>query len=167
MIPSESAVFERQIDRLNEVIDRLDQINCKLKQENQRLERENAEQRNVLESIIRHGRFLCCLHCVYYENETGLCIHHGFRVLDPVLKPGDRVIMTNRYPVPEKNKDKVFTVISEPWDLCGTMVVMLDGLHGGYAVDGLAKVREGGFVPYEIAFPIQSAEAKEAGVKNT
>ena len=58
------------------------------------------------------------------------------------LKPGDRVIMNDTYYVPDQYKDKVWTVISEPWNLCGTWVVMLDGVHGGYAVDGLTKVEE-------------------------
>lgn len=61
---------------------------------------------------------------------------------DMALKPGDRVIMNDAYYVPDQYKDKVWTVISEPWNLCGTWVVMLDGVHGGYAVDGLTKVEE-------------------------
>lgn len=36
------------------------------------------------------------------------------------LKPGDQVVMVNCYEAKaEKNKDKIWTVSSEPWDLCG------------------------------------------------
>lgn len=59
------------------------------------------------------------------------------------MKIGDKVIMNDKYFVSEKNKGKVFTVRSEPWDCCGTMVVLLEGKGGGYAVDGLTVV-EGG-----------------------
>ena len=53
---------------------------------------------------------------------------------------GDRVIMNDKYRVAEANKGKVFTVRSEPWDLCGTECVLLEGYRGGYAVDGLTLV---------------------------
>ena len=56
------------------------------------------------------------------------------------LKMGDQVVMNDKYYVSEKNKGVVFTVRSEPWNLCGTMVVLLEGIAGGYAVDGLTKV---------------------------
>lgn len=56
------------------------------------------------------------------------------------LRPGDKVMMNNKYHVSEKYKDIVFTVRSEPWDLCGTEVVLLEGFRGGYATDGLTKV---------------------------
>ena len=54
-----------------------------------------------------------------------------------MLKIGDKVIMNDKYYVAEKNKGVVFTVRSEPWNCCGTMVVLLDNYRGGYAVDGL------------------------------
>lgn len=54
-----------------------------------------------------------------------------------MLKIGDKVIMNDKYRVAEKNKGVVFTVRSEPWNCCGTMVVLLDNYRGGYAVDGL------------------------------
>lgn len=54
-----------------------------------------------------------------------------------MLKPGDKVVMNDRYHVSEENKAKVWTVKSEPWNCCGTMVVKLEGKAGGYAVDGL------------------------------
>ena len=54
---------------------------------------------------------------------------------------GDIVVMNDKYRVAEKNKGKEFEVISEPWNLCGTMVVKLSGYFGGYALDGLDLVR--------------------------
>lgn len=58
-----------------------------------------------------------------------------------MLNIGDKVKMNSKYWVSEENKDKVFEVISEPWKLCGTLVIKLDGVSGGYAVDGLMKVK--------------------------
>lgn len=56
------------------------------------------------------------------------------------MKIGDKVIMNNNYRVAEKNRDKVFVVSSEPWNLCGTECVLLEDYRGGYAVDGLTVV---------------------------
>ena len=57
------------------------------------------------------------------------------------LKPGDHVIMVNCYEAGlDKYKNKVFTVISEPWDLCGNEVVKLEGISGGFATKFLKKV---------------------------
>ena len=53
---------------------------------------------------------------------------------------GDIVVMNSKYWVSDKNKGKEFAVASEPWNLCGTMVVLLDGYRGGYALDGLDVV---------------------------
>lgn len=58
------------------------------------------------------------------------------------MKIGDRVVMNNKYYVSDKNKGKVWTVRSEPWECCGTLVVLLEGKSGGYAVDGLDIVEE-------------------------
>lgn len=57
-----------------------------------------------------------------------------------MLKPGDKVVMNDRYHVSEENRGKIWTVRSEPWDCCGTMIVKLEGKSGGYAVDGLDLV---------------------------
>lgn len=57
-----------------------------------------------------------------------------------VLKIGDKVKMNSNYYVSEENREKVWTVASEPWECCGTMVVKLEGKAGGYAVDGLDLV---------------------------
>ena len=59
------------------------------------------------------------------------------------MKPGDKVVMNDNYHVSEAIKGKVWTVASEPWDCCGTMVVKLEGESGGYAVNGLTLVKEG------------------------
>lgn len=58
------------------------------------------------------------------------------------MKIGDKVVMNNKYHVSEKNKGKVWTVRSEPWKCCGTLVVLLEGKSSGYAVDGLDIVEE-------------------------
>lgn len=58
------------------------------------------------------------------------------------IKAGDRVVMNNKYYVSEENKGRVWTVRSEPWLCCGTLVVALEGKAGGYAVDGLDIVEE-------------------------
>lgn len=56
------------------------------------------------------------------------------------LKSGDKVTMNNNYYVSGKNKGVIFTVRSNPFDLCGTECVMLENYRGGYAADGLTKV---------------------------
>ena len=48
-----------------------------------------------------------------------------------MISIGDKVVMNDKYRVSEKNKGKEFEVISEPWNLCGTMVVKLKGYVGG------------------------------------
>ncbi|QNR70337.1 hypothetical protein IAQ67_13975 [Paenibacillus peoriae] len=57
------------------------------------------------------------------------------------LKPGERVVMHTCYEAhKEKYKDKVWTVESEPWDLCGSEVVRLEGHSGGFATEYLKRV---------------------------
>lgn len=58
------------------------------------------------------------------------------------IKIGDRVIMNNNYFVSEKDKDKIWTVRSNPWNCYGTIVVLLEGKSGGYAIDDLNVVEE-------------------------
>lgn len=58
-----------------------------------------------------------------------------------MLNIGDKVIMNDNYHVSDKNKGKEFEVISNSWKLCGTEVIKLNGISGGYAVDGLTKVK--------------------------
>ena len=55
---------------------------------------------------------------------------------------GKKVVMNDKYYVSEKNKGKVFVVSSEPYIVCGTVVVKLLGLSGCYALDGLTEVAE-------------------------
>lgn len=43
------------------------------------------------------------------------------------MKIGSKVVMNNKYRVSEQNKGKVFTVISDPWNACGTLAVKLEG----------------------------------------
>lgn len=57
-----------------------------------------------------------------------------------MFEPGDKVTMNDNYYVPEQYKGKIWEVRSEPWNLCGTDVVLLKGKSGGYAVDGLTRV---------------------------
>ena len=58
------------------------------------------------------------------------------------LKPGDHVIMNDNYRVFPNNKGKVWKVVSDPWMVCGTWVVKLEGRTSGYAVDGLDLVSD-------------------------
>ena len=63
-----------------------------------------------------------------------------------MLKPGDRVVFNDKYYVSEQKKGRTWTVCSDPWMCCGTLIVRLEGLSGGYAVDGLCYVgREYGY----------------------
>ena len=55
------------------------------------------------------------------------------------LKPGDRVTMVNCAEA-EKYSDKIWTVRSDPWDLCGSEVVLLEGKSGGFATEKLRRV---------------------------
>lgn len=57
-----------------------------------------------------------------------------------MITTGSKVIMNDKYYVSDKNKGKVFTVITEPQEVCGTMCAWLSGFRGCYAVDGLTEV---------------------------
>lgn len=56
---------------------------------------------------------------------------------------GKKVVMNDKYYVSEKNKGKIFEVTSEPYSVCGTVVVKLKGLSGCYVLDGLDEVKDG------------------------
>ena len=43
------------------------------------------------------------------------------------MKPGDKVGMNNKYYGGAENKSRIWTVASEPWMCCGTLVVKLKG----------------------------------------
>jgi len=59
-----------------------------------------------------------------------------------MLKPGDKVIMNDKYYVREADKGRVWTVRSKSWKVGGADVVQLDGMSGAYAVDGLTLVKQ-------------------------
>ena len=50
--------------------------------------------------------------------------------------------MNDKYFVAEKNKGRVFEVISNSQDICGTECVFLKYYVGAYAADGLTKVED-------------------------
>lgn len=58
------------------------------------------------------------------------------------LEIGDKVIMNDKYWVSAENKGIVWTVGSNPWECCGTVVVKLEGKAGGYAVNGLDLINQ-------------------------
>ena len=55
------------------------------------------------------------------------------------LKPGDQVMMINCLEARD-NKDKIWLVITDPWDVCGSEVVKIKGKAGGFATKCLRKV---------------------------
>lgn len=56
------------------------------------------------------------------------------------LHVGDEVVMhTCAESRLEKYKDKVFRCMSDPWNLCGSEVILLDGVRGGFATEFLRK----------------------------
>lgn len=57
------------------------------------------------------------------------------------LKPGDKVKMVNCAEA-KSNQDKVWTVRSDPWEVCGSEVVLLEGKSGGFATRFLRKVTD-------------------------
>lgn len=58
------------------------------------------------------------------------------------IQCGDKVMLNDKYYVSQSNKDKVFTVTSDPYECHGSTVVTLDGKDGCYAVDGLSLVEK-------------------------
>ncbi len=58
------------------------------------------------------------------------------------LKIGDQVIMNGNYHVMPQDEGLIFTVASKPYKVCGVMLVKLKDRSGGYAVDGLSKVKQ-------------------------
>lgn len=53
------------------------------------------------------------------------------------MKIGDKVVMNDKYYVPESQRGKIYTVTAKPKEVCGTVCVWLEGHRGCYAVDGL------------------------------
>lgn len=68
--------------------------------------------------------------------------------MKPNFKPGDKVVMNDHYHAPTKYQGKVWTVESEPWMVCGSWVVKLEGRASGYVCDGLSHVQDGGLVSH-------------------
>lgn len=62
--------------------------------------------------------------------------------IDTGLKKGDQVVMhTCMEARSPKNQGKIWTVTSEKeWELCGSMVVMLEGFSGAFASQYLQKL---------------------------
>ena len=58
------------------------------------------------------------------------------------IQYGDKVMLNDKYYVIQSNKDKVFTVTSDPYECHGATVVTLEGINGCYAVDGLSLVEK-------------------------
>lgn len=58
------------------------------------------------------------------------------------IQYGDKVMLNDKYYVSQSNKDKVFTVTSDPYECRGSTVVTLDGIDGCYALDGLLLVEK-------------------------
>ena len=54
---------------------------------------------------------------------------------------GTKVHMVNCLEA-EKYGDKVWTTRSEPWELCGSQVVLLKGYSGGFATEFLEVVQD-------------------------
>ena len=75
--------------------------------------------------------------CLIYECRKEMIFMGGIKI-------GDKVIMNDRYCVSNQNKGKVWTVCSEPWRCCGTLVVKLEGISGCYAADGLEVINHDG-----------------------
>jgi hypothetical protein len=61
------------------------------------------------------------------------------KVFKSGLKPGDNVNMIDCFEA-QKYKDRIWKVMSEPWDLCGSEVVKLKDKPGGFATRCLKKV---------------------------
>ena len=57
------------------------------------------------------------------------------------LKIGDKVIMINCSET-DKYKDKVWVVHSDPWMVCGSEVVLLEGKSGGFDTKCLGRVED-------------------------
>lgn len=57
------------------------------------------------------------------------------------MKIGTKVTMKNCAEA-EKYAGRVWTTRSEPWDCCGTEVVLLEGKAGGFATECLEIVEE-------------------------
>ncbi|MGG1670010.1 hypothetical protein ACIFOE_05035 [Paenibacillus sp. NRS-1783] len=72
------------------------------------------------------------------------------------MKLGDKVVMHSCFEARKAtNKDKVWTVNSEPWELYGSEVVMLDGYSGGFATKFLRNVPESEQADFKRGAPVR------------
>lgn len=55
------------------------------------------------------------------------------------LQIGDKVKMVNCLEA-ECHADEVWTVASAPWEVCGSVVIKLDGYRGGFDVTKLQRI---------------------------
>jgi hypothetical protein len=55
------------------------------------------------------------------------------------LKPGDKVVIVNCFEA-DKYTGRIWEVETNPWDLCGSEVVLLKGHSGGFDTARLKKV---------------------------
>lgn len=55
------------------------------------------------------------------------------------MKKGTKVIMVD-CPEAEKYKGKIWVTRSEPWECCGSEVVLLEGYRGGFDVSKLKEL---------------------------
>ncbi len=58
------------------------------------------------------------------------------------IKKGDKVVMTDCFEA-DFHKGEVWEVVSDPWEVCGSLCVLLEGYSGGFDVECLTKVVEG------------------------
>lgn len=65
------------------------------------------------------------------------------------FKTGQKVVMNDKYYVSEENQGRVWTTRSEPWDCCSQEIILLEGMAGGYATDGLTLVNDTGEIDAE------------------
>lgn len=57
------------------------------------------------------------------------------------MKIGTKVRMVNCLEA-EEHKGQIWVTRSEPWEMCGSMVVLLEGKRGGFDVSRLEVVKE-------------------------
>ena len=65
------------------------------------------------------------------------------------LKIGDKVVMNDKYHVRAENKGRVWTVVSDPWECCGTVVVIRHGRWDKYAVTRCIVDKTGSLIDRE------------------
>jgi|WetSurMetagenome_2_1015567.scaffolds.fasta_scaffold1809900_2 hypothetical protein len=63
------------------------------------------------------------------------------KIIKSGLKPGDRVFMVDCYEA-EKYAGRAWTVESEPWECCGSEIVLLEGKSGGFDTSRLKKLED-------------------------